>query len=179
MAAVPEPRTWADGDFFTVPILNTELRDTFNFLLNRPRIVVRRASTAQHIPSGTSFTDVGWDTEDTDNYAGWTPSLSARFTVPVAGKWSVFPVISWLPSATGIRSTAVGINGSSTEYAIATIPSASGSVNTIVPAGFTIPYTFAVGEYFTIRVAQNTGGTLDHGGPTGASFCTIQWEGVA
>lgn len=96
---------------------NGGIRDTFNFLNNKPKFRARRVA-AQTIATGHQF--MTWDTIDVDNYNGWgpnqTPAKSANTYVVQAPGWYLVTARVTL-SGTGasglVLIPAISINGGS------------------------------------------------------------------
>lgn len=93
------------------------VRDTFNFMNNKPKFRARTA-TARPIASGHQW--VVFDTVDFDNYGGWGPSQTpaqsaAAYVVQVPGWYLVTARVSL--SGTGaaglVLIPAIAVNGSS------------------------------------------------------------------
>ena len=52
------PKTWAVDELVTASMLNTHLRDNLNYLLGRPKQVIRRDNNATYTTTSTSFVDI-------------------------------------------------------------------------------------------------------------------------
>jgi hypothetical protein len=178
MALVPAPRTWTGTDSPTAAMLNTEIRDTANFLLAPPRAVLMRAASLS-LANDTPVS-IPWDTEILDTANGWASSPNpTRYTVQYAGKYRVSIVLSVQGHAGGGgRFAYIRANGTE-EWQVASMPAiASAAADTIITASLTLPYTFAVNEYIEVRAEQTAGATLNLSGASGNdSYCTIEWLG--
>lgn len=177
MPNVPVPKTWVDNEFATAPVLNTEIRDIFNFVLAPPRVVLARTATLS-VPSGTN-TAIPWDNEILDTFGGWVSTAATRYTVQVPGKYRVSAVVSFSNHSDNIRVIRVRVNGATPLWTIASAsPVHSVSADTIVTTSLVLPYTFAIGEYFEIMASQSTGSTLFVSGSSGNdSYMTAEWVG--
>ena len=132
----------------------------------RLRTLAYRAS-AQSIPDNTptlmAWTDEAYDVGGLHS----TVTNNSRITVPTG--WGGFPLmliaaIRWAPNGTGSRTVQILKNGSSIA-----ITGESGDAN-----GITIPAMYvdvpADGDYYDVEVNQNSGGSLNVTGGSGASF---------
>lgn len=180
MPQVPIPKTWVDGDFFTAPTANTELRDMLNFLINPPRLVLSRVAVL-NVAQGTEPV-VPWDTEILDTYGMWTPTTPSRITMQVPGKYRVSLIGSWAPNTTAsVRVMKIRLNGATPRYTVASIgPTGSPSSDTINNASLTLPYTFAINEFIEIQVSHSVGtaGTILGFSGTNDSYITVEWMGA-
>lgn len=176
MPNAPVPRTWVDDqDYFSAAVLNSEIRDTLNFLLAPPRAVLRRVNS-QSIPNGTTpTTPVDWDREDMDTANGFTLSTPSRYTAQYPGRYKLSVVIGWSPNATGIRVLSVNINGG-TNVVMSTVLTVGSGAATVQASTMAIPYNFSIGDYFQIQIAHNAGAALTHAGGTD-SYATVEWIG--
>lgn len=176
MPLVPVPKTWVDQDVATAPVLNTELRDMFNFLISPPRVALSRVS-ALSLPSGSAVA-VPWENQFINTFSMWSSGAPTRITIPVPGKYRVSVVGSFSTNQTNIRVIQVRLNGSTPNYKILqAAPVPSPTAETVVSGSLTLPYTFAIGEYFEIQATQSTGSTLSFAGSADA-YVTAEWMGA-
>lgn len=113
-------------------------------------------STDVSIPDST-FTAVAFDSErfDTDTYHS-TGSNTSRLTAPVLGKYSISGHIRFAANATGQRIVRIQLNGSTTiaQQRLHTVIAA------IVEFSIDTKYELAAGDYVTLEVWHNSGGSL-------------------
>lgn len=177
MSLAPSPKTWTDTtDFLTAANLNTELRDALTFLLQKPRVALRRVA-AQSIPNTTAArVPIQWDTEDSDLASMWSSGANTKIFTQYAGRYSVAVIVDFAVGGTtgSSRALYVKANGT-TEWTVAVHPS-NGASDTIMGFTFEIPRLFAVGEYIEILAGQSSGGALNIGGGADC-YCSVKWEG--
>ena len=170
---VPNPRTWSVGDLATGTILNTELRDTINFL-TAPPIFIAKQAVAQSIANAT-FTAITFTTEEVDSYSGHSNSTNtSRYTAVVAGWYHVLGIVQWTPNATGRRAAQLAVNGTQVRQTeAATITTASGT--SCVPVETDLYLN--VGDYVEVGGWQSSGAALStqSGFPQSACFLGVLW----
>jgi hypothetical protein len=156
---VPSPRTWSVGDLAAASgsiNLNTEIRDTVNYLIGPP-IAVLRQSAAQSVPNNTlPFTPITFDVEEIDSYGGHATNQS-RYTAQVAGWYHVLGIINWAANASGRSVAQLFVNGAEarqTETPVCT--AASGPTTNVCEA----PLYLNVGDYVEIAGYQTSGAGL-------------------
>jgi hypothetical protein len=98
MATVPNPVTWDDDNNDEVPTasdLNTEIRDTVNFLVN-PQWVMVRDSANQDITPDT-WTVIDWNTtvDETEDQHNPASNSGRRLVAKTAGWYEVHLVLRW------------------------------------------------------------------------------------
>jgi hypothetical protein len=122
-----------------------------------------QAGSAQSISNAT-LTAVTFDSErfDTDGYHS-TSSNTSRFTVPagMGGKYLLGGVVEFAANATGARSIALRLNGS-TYIAFETIQAATAGGQETRLSVETV-YDLLAGEYVEVYVSQVSGGSLNIG----------------
>lgn len=174
MPNVPVPKTWVDADFATAPILNTELRDIFNFVLAPPRVVLSRVSALSLAPN--AIVPIPWENEILDTFGGWTSASPTRYTVQVPGKYRVSVIAGFSANSTSVRVLKVRVNGASPIWTVASAAPPPSSADAMASASLVLPYTFAIGEYFEILAQQGSSATLTLSGGTD-SYITAEWVG--
>jgi hypothetical protein len=122
----------------------------------------RSAGGSQSISNATN-TNIAFDAElyDTDGFHD-NATNNDRITIPSgkAGKYLITAAAGWPANATGERSMRLMKNGSTSDNNNRVWNGfGSSSGNTIMVVSRVV--TAAVGDYFTIRVYQSSGGTLD------------------
>lgn len=88
--AVPSQRTWVSGDTLTAAQLQSDVRNSVNFLINRPMVkVYNSADWVNWAAAGTLYLTT-WDSEvyDTDTMHS-TASNTARITFTTAGVYTI------------------------------------------------------------------------------------------
>lgn len=175
MSTAPNPKTWVDTtDYATAAVLNLEVRDALNFLLNKPRVSLRRVA-AQSIPNPTSArVPIQWDTEDSDLAGMWSSGANTKIFTQYAGRYSASLIVDFAVNSTGSRALYCKVNGT-TEYTTG-IQLANAASDTIIGFNFEIPRLFAVGEYIEFLAGQSSGGALNIGGAADC-YCSVKWEG--
>jgi hypothetical protein len=99
--AVPSPMTWTAA-LVTVANLNTEIRDTANFLLNPPRCYAYRSTDKSTANGDTVPYDMNLEAYDSHG-AHSNVTNNSRLTAPEAGLYSVKCQAKWAANATGSR----------------------------------------------------------------------------
>jgi hypothetical protein len=170
---LPAPRTWSVGDLATGTVLNTEIRDTVNYLAGSPLFVAKQA-VAQSIANGT-FTPITFTTEEVDNYAGHSNvTNTSRYTAQLAGWHHVLGIVQWAVNATGRRVGALYVNGTIVRQTeIATVTTASGTSTNIIESALYLN----VGDYVEAVGWQSSGAALStqSGFPQSACFFGVLW----
>jgi hypothetical protein len=170
---LPSTRTWSVGDLATATVLNTEIRDTVNYIAGPPIFIAKQA-VAQSIANGT-FTPITFTTEEIDNYAGHSNSTNtSRYTAQLAGWHHVLGIVQWAVNATSRRVGALYVNGSivrQTEVPAVVVASGT-SVNIIETALY-----LNVGDYVETVGWQSSGAALGTqvAFPNSASMLCVLW----
>lgn len=114
MATVPVPRTWTTGEIVTAAEMNTEIRDSVNFLLATPRCILYRSTD---LVVGNSATPgvVSLDTELRDNDNMHT-GAATRMIAKTAGRFEFLWYIHYPPYSAnaGTMECGIGLNGAGT-----------------------------------------------------------------
>lgn len=158
---VPTPRTWQVGDLAAASgsvNLNTELRDTANYLC-APPIAILRSTTGQSIPNNVlPMTTVTFDAEDVDTYNGHsTVTNTTRYTAQVAGWYHVLGHADFQANATGRRAAQLFVNGTGVRQNESPVCTAASSPTTcIVEASLYLN----VGDYVELALFQTSGAAL-------------------
>jgi hypothetical protein len=170
---LPNPRTWSVGDLASAAVLNTEIRDTVNYIAGPPIFIAKQA-VAQSIASST-FTPITFTTEEVDNYAGHSNSTNtSRYTAQLAGWHHVLGVVQWTANVTGRRVGALYVNGSIVRQTeIVTVTTATGTTTNIVETALYLN----VGDYVEAVGWQSSGAALStqSGFPQSACFFGVLW----
>ncbi|BEP14819.1 hypothetical protein acdb102_31300 [Acidothermaceae bacterium B102] len=153
MATVPAPITFVATTVLTAAQMNTNVRDSVNFLVAPPSFV-GRSTTGMSTTSG-AWTAMTLDTEllDGDN-AHSTTTNTARFTANTTGWYLVTANCEFVANSTGGRQIRITVNGTSTL--------ASGSVpaSTAYAVNCSTMLRLVVGDFVQAEVLQSSGGSL-------------------
>ena len=142
------------------------------FYDNRPIATVMQSAGVSITSSGTLFTPVGFDTTQTDNWNGHSTSVNnSRYTVQVAGVYSVTFAITLPANGTGIRASQLLKNGAVQAGTELFVPASSGSSITEFLPPFALP--LVVGDYVEAGCFQNSGSTLTT--VSAGCFMTVQF----
>jgi hypothetical protein len=113
---VPANTAFADTTQITGTFLNTNIRDTVNFLTYPPVARLQRTTNVQLastvFPAGTA---VPFTTATLDNWSGWNGTT--RYTFPRAGLYLVYGQVNYLNDTTGTdRACGLRVNGGTTQW---------------------------------------------------------------
>lgn len=157
MATVPSEITYTAGTVLTAAQLNTNLRDSVNFLLAPPACVLLQA-VAQSIPNNTP-TALTYDTELLDNDGMHsTTANTSRMTAQTGGWFMYGGGVSQAASGTGFRLARWTLNGAVTNGSAHCVAGNANGPNGI-PARTMISYLNA-GDYLELQYDQSSGGTV-------------------
>ena len=144
-----------------------ELKGVVN-MPTQPRIRLRKAS-AQAITTWTSGdgTAVTWAAGDRVETVGLVLEGATKVRVPAAvglldmtGMYLVSVKTGWVYDAAGIRGAALCVNGAAGDWECAS--QVASSVAPMAPAnGFTAVVKLSAGDYFEVKVWQNSGNSVD------------------
>lgn len=170
MATIPSPATWTAGEVPTAAKMNTNIRDTANYLLNPPTCQVQ-IPAAQTLTTGTvtilTATTTVWDTDSMASAA------DNGIKIKTAGLYLLTGYVAYASNATGYRGAL--IYGNSTILASDYRTPVSG-----VPTPYTVSVLarLAVNDVITLRGLQTSGGNLDATTTNGAGRLSAVWQGV-
>lgn len=146
------------------------------FYDNMPSALLVR--NANQSVSNSTDTAISFDTVSYDNWTGWVVGSPTRYTIQVAGTYSISGSIAWAGSAAGRRISYLRINGS-TQVPGSAGDFASSAVNTLVAPTPTILYQLSVGNYIELIGNQNCGVALNTNSSVGGNAfvpsLTVQW----
>jgi len=180
MATVPTPRSWGVSEAVTAAKFNTDIRDSFEFILRPPRARLTRTAD-MNIPS--TVMAIPWDKEDYDTDNGHNNvTNNTRYTSQTAG-WYYLNTSFWFYigsslALTGTREVCFQKNSSSSlkqnrqdEYLGAGDKSGRVFMRT---AGFMY---LAVNDYVEVVFHQDSGGTgiMNRGATGHFAFFSIRW----
>lgn len=118
-------------------------------------------STAAVSVPNNSLAPITWDSETDDNWNGHsTSSNTSRYTVQVAGMYSLSGAFGITGNVTGYRLAAWFLNGVEINATRAYYPNPGTTINcTVAVPAFSV--RLAVGDYVEMAVFQNSGGALN------------------
>lgn len=133
------------------------VRDDLQALYGKPRVRVYK-SLVQGI--GAGLVDVTFDQVSTNTHTMWASGNPTRLTVPTGwgGDWLIGATVLWANSASGtFRNLELWINNALIIGADIVPVSSSGFVG----QSLVMPFGGVAGDYYTLRVSQDTGGSLN------------------
>lgn len=170
---VPTPSTVSPGGFITASLWNAGVYNTLLYGLNVP-IFVGTQTTVQSTANG--WTPASLDTEQIDSYGGHSNTTNpSRYTVQVAGWYTVAGVAVFVGSGTGIRAARIQVNGNYVQGTAQFVaPSSTGSFTGVMTA--TRAVQLSPGDYVELGLGQTTGGALSTGSNSDlASSLYVAW----
>lgn len=171
LASVPTPITSA--------WLNSNVRDTVNFLVYPPALKAHYVAGSSTLANSTLTTPqvVPLSTADLDTYSGLTTGASAKYTIPVSGRYLVAGQVSLAVSSTATF-YACGVYVNSTTLYWGSVVRFAGS-SIAGGAGIIRRLRFNAGDTVQLVGAQGSGGAVAYS--TAASSQTrliLVWEGI-
>lgn len=178
--AVPNPRTWTAA-FVDDADLNSEIRDTANFLLNPPHCYAYRAAAATITTGGTEQL-IGLDSEQYD----WsttamhdTATNNSRVVLPETGVYTVSWGAVFAANATGrrtvgIRQNAAGVGGAGTLVAVSNVGGSTGTFGTMSRGNS--DWSFTAGDYVEMFCFQDSGSSLALAVGAVNLFLAVMWK---
>lgn len=150
--ALPNPRTWVADEVVTAALLNTEIRDSVDFFLNRPYAYLTRSSD-QSISAGATIA-FPWNSEHFDTHNGHDPSTNnTRYTIQESGVYLMAVTIPWSAGTGGPREVWFRLNGT-TGFAQMTIDTPDSNIYSICTMS---QRSFVAGDYVEVRVNNGSG----------------------
>lgn len=114
-------------------------------------------TTTQSIPNGTD-TIVDFDVKQVDTHGAVTTGASWKFTVPVAGTYSISVSVGFATNTTGARYALIRKNGS---FSARGGDSKMGVTGVDTMMNFTVLERLVPGDYIDVNVLQSSGGALN------------------
>jgi hypothetical protein len=169
---VPTQDTFTVGEKLTAALMNKDVRDSVNYLVNRPIALVYQ-NVAQSIPNGTTFTAVTFDSSIIDTYNGHSNSTNnSRYTAQVAGWYDVLAQIGCPSNATGIRAALIQVNGATPTANPEVEFSPTSGGGTLFQIG---AFVFLnVGDYVQVELEQTSGAAMSL--LTALTWMRVRWE---
>src|SRR6266498_3118145 len=167
--------TVSAGGIGTAALWNSQVRDTGNFFLGVPHVILAQG-TAQTIAT-SAFAALLFDVEIRDNDSVHsTVSNTSRITIVTAGWYEVSGTVGWAGNATGQRLSHWAVNGTGADR---TEISANATLGTSTGyAACTTSLFLNVGDHLELHIWQNTGGNLNTNvGATTRSRAAARWLG--
>lgn len=128
----------------------------------------------QSIASGSSFSTVSWQTAEIDTDEIWSIGAPTRLTVPIGvTKVRVSINLLWALNGTGLRFVTTRMNGSTQPGAASTVAPGSSTSQSSISASSAVMEVSA-GDYFELRVAQNSGSALNIQAPDGRTWFEME-----
>lgn len=177
------PKTWLAGATLSADDLNTHVRDTTSFLLNRPIVAADCTGlvngTHNVIPTAT-WTDITLNTELADSDGFWDAGVPKRFTVPVGFPDSWYRVnAEWVSASySGAAGNYAGLRVLKNATAVLVgryTPPTTASPTEINISGLV---RLSAGDYVLMQAWQNTGSDKNTNNST-LSFMQLIWERFA
>jgi len=181
VATVPVPTTWVDGTVVHGSDLNTQVRDSVNFLLGPPMCQVNSVSGIASLANATNSAAITFDAETYDNdnmhSIGTNPS---RVIIQTLGWFDIQTFIGYAGNATGQRYMQLRLNSAGSATGGTFITSNGVGVGDAHGAAFSpaINITYQavnVGDYFEIFGWQSSGGALAITGGQYNTGLTARW----
>jgi hypothetical protein len=177
---VPSPAAFADVTEITGAFLNSNLRDTVNFLAYPPMARLKNEGASQSVTSGTD-TAVTWASANvngysSDNYSGWSGS-GGKYTFPVDGRYYVYGQVAFPGSNTGQWQCGLRVNGTTTWYGTRTSAPGTSTAGLILSAERYLRVSAT--DYVEVMATQTTGSpvTLATSAPA-YSKLVVLWRGA-
>lgn len=153
---LPVQRTWSVGDIATAAEMNANVRDSVNFLLNKPKARVYISGTF-NLGNATWAQIAGVYTVDYDPYSLWS-SASSVFYFNEPGIWRVHGRLEFPSNATGLRGAAFAWSSTSFDTNRQALGPSTGYVCTDINTEGTIPNTS--NQYVRLMGYQSSGATM-------------------
>ena len=106
--SVPVQRTWTTGEIVTAAEMNSNIRDSVNFLLSTPRCILME-STNVTVADTTTPSKLFWDTEVVDTDTMHFPSAQSHMIANTAGRYEFELYLHYPVFTTNIHTVHCGI----------------------------------------------------------------------
>lgn len=184
--SVPSPAAFADVTAISGAFMNSNVRDTVNYLAFPPMARLSNAGASQSIPSGAD-TAVTWATAsinpgtgsvNSDNYGGWSNVTNpSRYTFQRAGRYYVWGQVAFATSNTGQWQAGLRVNGTTTWYGTRTSAPGTSTAGMILTAERML--RVSANDYVEVVGAQTTGGSISLATTAPAySKMIVLWRGA-
>lgn len=174
----PIPRTWTTNEIVTATHLNTEIRDTQNYLLRPPGVRAQRTTT-QSLTSGTAAAVIFNAADQWDYDAMHDPAVNpSRITINTAGNYLLVSSLEFAAQTTaaGIRQVYWRLNGGTVIGGVETQPMTSAFNSLPVAVSSSAIARLVVGDYVELMALQTSGGSLNINASTDYSArAALQW----
>lgn len=193
VATVPTLKTWSTGELATAAQMNSNVRNSVDFLISKPFVFLTNTTT-QSIPDAT-WTEATWNTEivDSENMHS-TVSDTADVTIVHTGLYAIRGCAFWSPNLNGGRGVAVdkidpvtaavttlvrsGTWNSSGTAGVGT----AGSVSEFTSCSFLIWKQLNSGDTVHMVVRQDSGGALNlfsaYSSTDVYSYLSLRWVAI-
>lgn len=184
--SVPSPSAFADVTEITGAFMNSNVRDSVNYLAFPPMARLSNAGASQSIPSGAD-TAVTWNSANlnpsgtpvnSDNYGGWSSGTNpSRYTFQRAGRYYAWGQVAFATSNTGQWQAGLRVNGTTTWYGTRTSAPGTSTAGMILTAERML--RVSVNDYVEVVGTQTTGGSISLAttAPTYSKLIVI-WRGA-
>jgi hypothetical protein len=153
MVAVPAVPTFAAGKKALASDMTT-LASVATYATLRPCAIALR--TTNQTIANTTRTAISFDTEHYDNDGLFTAGTTT-ITITRAGVWEIETFISFTANVTGMRWSAIFLNGAQITQG-ADVPATGGNTTPVLTV---MRRSLIVGDAITCQVFQSSGGALD------------------
>ena len=106
---IPAFARFIAGERVTAAKLNSQVVDSGNFFLTPP--TARLVQTTSQPLAASTWTSVQFQSEELDNYGGWSTSAPTRYIAQVPGWYLVAANVAFAANATGVRFMRLTRNG--------------------------------------------------------------------
>lgn len=160
---VPSPAAFSDLTAISGAFLNSNLRDTVNFLAYPPMARLKNEGNTQTVANGAE-TAVTWVSSSvnsfaSDNYGGWSSVTNpSRYTFPVSGRYYVYGQVAFPSSNSGQWQVALRVNGSSEWAGTRTSAPTTSTSGMILAAERYL--RVSAGDYVEVTATQSSGSTV-------------------
>jgi hypothetical protein len=175
--AVPSPRTWVNSEFVTKTLLDTEIRDSFNFLLAPPRCYAYKTANGSLVNATWDALSLTGELYDSHNAHDNTTN-NTRIVAPEAGLYSIISHVTFTTDSAGVRGLDIRKNANAvqtggTDLALVII---AGNGTTEARLIATVDATLNVNDYIEVFAYQSSGAALNVlGGAAALSFLSFRW----
>lgn len=180
--SVPSPASFADNTQITGAFMNSNVRDTVNFLAFPPMARLANSGGTQTVATGTdtavTMQTATVTTVNSDNYSGWSSGTNpTRYTVQRAGRYWVYGQVAFAHATGGIWSAGLRVNGTGTVWRSTRVtPPSTSTQGMILPIEMYLRLN--AGDYVELIAAQSSGGTVSLAtGGSDYSKLMLLWRG--
>lgn len=151
------PRTWTTGEAVTSALMNTHIRDQFQFMADEPHEAWLKR-TADAAISNTTLTTITWQAEDRNVGGMWSSGTGHEVVPQEEGLYSITLNAQWDTGSGGSTYVAIFVNGSAI---VGHGDDATVTNNWAQQRSVHATLECQAGDVITGRVFQNSGGTMN------------------